>query len=354
MAAMHTRVPRQFALIAAALLLSACGGDGAVTHELTGAAMGTAFSVQIPGDLSEERRAELARAVEEAIDNIEQDASTYLLESDISRFNASRSTAWIGVSGDLCAAVADAIELSRATNGAFDLTVGPLVNLWGFGPDPAQVRPPPAEDIEAIRERVGYEHVHADCARPALRKDRPDVHIDLSAYAKGFAVDVIAELLDDEGIEDYLVEVGGELRSRGENGGGEPWSVAIESPLDDDRQVARILPLSGQAMATSGDYRNFFEFEGRRYSHVIDARSGWPTAHELASVTVIAGRAAFADAMATALLVLGPEEGMALADREGIAAYFQLRNDGGFSERMSPELEAMLEQPEPSAGAERL
>ena len=349
MAAMHTRVFRQCTPLAAALLLAACGGDGAVTHELTGAAMGTSFSVQVPGDLSEERRAALARAVEEAIEGIEQDASTYLLESDISRFNASRSTEWIGVSNALCAAVADAIKLSRATDGAFDLTVGPLVNLWGFGPDPAQVRPPPVEDIEAMRKRIGYERVHADCARPALRKDKPDVHIDLSAYAKGLAVDVIAELLDDEGVENYLVEVGGELRSRGVNGVGEPWSVAIESPADGERRVARILPLSGQAMATSGDYRNFFEFEGRRYSHVIDARSGWPTAHELASVTVIAGRAAFADAMATALLVLGPEEGMALAEREGIAAYFQLRDDGGFSERMSAALEAMLGQGKPSA-----
>lgn len=343
MAPMRPYLPQRFACAGACLLLLAsCGDDAPVTQELTGNAMGTEFSVQIPGELDDERRRQLAEAVDDAIEDIEHETSTYRLESDVSKFNASRSTDWIPVSGRLCAAVEDAIWLSRQTGGAFDLTVGPLVNLWGFGPDPAQVRPPDEAEIETMRKRVGHQRLHADCGRPALKKDSPDVYVDLSAYAKGLAVDLIADLLDDEGIEDYLVEVGGELRARGENATGQPWAIAIETPADTGRGVARILPLSDKAVATSGDYRNFFEFEGRRYSHVIDGRSGWPTAHELAAVTVVAEKAAFADAMATALLVLGPDEGMALARREGIAAYFQLRGDDGFSERMTPAFEAML------------
>jgi thiamine biosynthesis lipoprotein len=262
--------------------------------------------------------------------------STYIVDSDVSRFNASRSTDWIEVSMDVCEAVVASRKLSEMTGGAFDITVGPLVNLWGFGPETIELAPPPPEEVAAAKARVGYARLHADCSRPALRKDAPDVYIDLSAWAKGYAVDEVGRMLEQEGIGNYLVALGGELRMRGRNGGGELWSIAIEKPTDDGGAVEMVLELTDCSASTSGDYRNYFVYEGRRYSHLIDARAGQPVSHNVASVTVIAEEAAFADPMATALLVLGPEEGMELARQQGIAALFQLRTADGFAEQMSP------------------
>ena len=208
--------------------------------------------------------------------------------------------------------------------------------------DELELAPPPPEEVKAAQARVGYQRVHADCARPAIRKDRPDVYIDLSAWAKGYAVDRVAVLLDELGIESYLVELGGELRMRGRNAEGEPWSVAIEKPAYNGRDVRMVIRLTDHAVSTSGDYRNYFVYEGKRYSHLIDGRKGGPVTHNLASVTVVTDRATLADAMATALLVLGPEEGMALARRENVASYFQLRLEEGFAERMSPAFEDLV------------
>lgn len=329
-------------LAACLLLLAGCGEEAAEVHELRGSAMGTQFSVQIAEPVTDEQRESLQPAVDEAIAGVEQTMSTYLLESDLSRFNASDSTDWFRVSRRLCTAVREALQLSALTDGAFDPTVGPLVNLWGFGPEPVEIRPPADADIETTQARVGYERLRADCDRPGLRKETPELFVDLSAYAKGLAVDSVAELLDARGFRNYLVEVGGEMRISGVNARGEPWAVAIETPEPDRSRVHRVVPLSGKAVATSGDYRNFFEYEGERYSHVIDARSGRPPTHDLASVTVVGDSAAVADAMATALMVLGPMEGMELAEREQVAAYFQLRTDGAVTEQMSSAFRSLI------------
>lgn len=327
----------------AVLVLAGCGDrDTPVAYELSGSAMGTRYSVTIAEPLSAEQREVLESRIDGAIDAVEQAMSTYIVESDVSRFNASRSTDWIDVSESVCHAVLAAQELSELTSGAFDITVGPLVNLWGFGPETVELAPPPAAEIAAAQARVGYRRVHADCSRPALKKDRADVYIDLSAWAKGFAVDRVAALLDELGIGNYLVGLGGELRMTGRNAEGEPWAIAIEKPSDSGRDIRTVIPLTDLAVSTSGDYRNFFVYEGKRYSHLIDGRKGSPVAHNLASVTVVADRAAFADAMATALLVLGPEEGMALAVREDVAAYFQLRLEERFAEQRSPAFETLV------------
>ncbi|MEX2496700.1 MAG: FAD:protein FMN transferase [Woeseia sp.] len=325
----------------AALLLAGCGREPAPFYELSGATMGTRFNVKVAQPVDEAERSELQQEIDRALDRIENAMSTYILRSDISKFNTSPSTDWIEVSAITCNAVEAALGISRLTAGAFDVTVGPLVNLWGFGPDSVRMEPPSQVEIETARERVGYERLHADCEQPALRKERPDLYVDLSAYAKGLAVDKVASLLDSYGIRRYLVEIGGELRMRGAAPGRDLWAVAIETPADTGRAVGRLLRLTDKAMATSGDYRNFFQFAGKRYSHTIDPRSGLPTAHELASVSVVSDTAAMADALATALLILGPKEGYDLALRQQIPAYFQLRTSGGFEERMTPAFNAL-------------
>lgn len=297
--------------------------------------MGTNFSIKLVAPAAELDKEALRDDVIDMLTQINQQMSTYEADSELARFNASQATDWIDVSLPLCETVDAALQLSGRTNGAFDITVGPLVNLWGFGPGDTISEPPRDEEIAAARDRVGYHKLRADCRLPALKKDLANVHIDLSAYAKGYAVDRIAGLLDERQISDYLIEIGGELRMRGTNASGKHWAIAVEQPRDDARAVQTVLQLTDSAMATSGDYRNFFEFEGRRYSHAIDPGTGRPVTHDAAAVTVVRDTAAEADALATALLVLGPEEGLAFAEREGIAAYFLLRQGDGIDERMS-------------------
>ncbi|HEX7061625.1 MAG TPA: FAD:protein FMN transferase [Woeseiaceae bacterium] len=332
----------------ACTLLAACGnGDTGVEYELSGASMGTRYSVKIAEPLTDAAKDRLAREVQDILARIDGRMSTYIVDSDVSRFNASRSTGWIEVSREVCDAVVASHELSEMTGGAFDITVGPLVNLWGFGPDTVELAPPPADEIAAAKARVGYGQLHADCSRPALRKDAPDVYIDLSAWAKGYAVDEIGAELERERIGNYVVALGGELRMRGKNAAGEPWSIAIEKPSSDGGAIRMVLKLSDCSASTSGDYRNYFVYQGKRYSHLIDAREGRPVSHNLASVTVITDKTSFADAVATALLVLGPDDGMALAKERNIPALFQLRTGNGFSEAMSPAFAQLVENQPP-------
>lgn len=320
-----------------ALLLTSCADTSRqdTVRELTGSAMGTVYSIKIvapPAELSVES---LQREVEQLLSAVEQQMSTYIADSEISRFNAQRAHDWFDVSRELCEVVAEALTLSAASAGAFDITVGPLVNLWGFGPAGAVIEPPDAGLIDVLLDSIGYTALHAECSLPALRKDVPGLYVDLSAFAKGYGVDRLAALLEARGVTNYLVEIGGEMRLRGSNAKGEQWAIAIEAPMPGGRSVYRIVKLTDAGIATSGDYRNYFEHEGRRYSHTIDPRTGYPVDHAAASVTVVANTAAYADAMATALLVLGPEDGFRFAEQEGLAVYYLLRNDGEFEERVS-------------------
>ena len=297
--------------------------------------MGTSFSVKIVqhGDIADKEL--LRQRITGTLADLDGKLSTYKADSDLSVFNHSQSTDWVSVSEELCNVVDAAMAISRLTDGAFDITVGPLVNLWGFGPDSDRSTPPPPDSIAATMENVGYEKLQTDCGRPALRKSVPGLHLDLSGFAKGYAVDRVTEILDEFAAENYLVEIGGEVYIKGSNANGKPWVIAIEKPLNDARSIQAVVQLTDAAMATSGDYRNFFEWDGRRYSHTIDPATGYPTTHNGAAVTIIAESAARADGLATGLLVLGPDKGMLLADENEIAAYFLVRNDGEFEERAS-------------------
>ena len=326
------------------LLLAACGESRRQEYELSGPVMGTSFSVKLVNPPAAVDRDALATAIGDRLETIEQRFSTYRPSSELSHVNTTLTTDWIPVSAELCRVVEAAITVSRQTNGAFDVTVGPLVNLWGFGPDGNRTAPPEELQVAEARSSVGYEKLETDCAEPALRKALPGVYIDLSAIAKGHAVDMIAALLDNRGFGNYLVEIGGELRMRGHNAEGRDWAIAIEKPSDNERAVQTIMRLTGLAVATSGDYRNFFEYGGVRYSHTIDPRTGFPVTHNGASVTVIAASATEADALATGLLVLGPEDGLALAKHEGIAARFLVRGKGEIHAAGSPAFDRLFAQ----------
>ncbi|NVB41582.1 FAD:protein FMN transferase [Pseudenhygromyxa sp. WMMC2535] len=309
--------------------------------------MGTSYSVVLAGEgLEAEPIAAALEAVDAELAAVNAEMSTYLEDSALSRFNAAGAGEPFAASAHLIAVVAAAKDISERSSGAFDVTVGPLVDAWGFGPDPRQRRELEADEIAALRARVGDEKLRVDVDAGVLEKSVAGLRVDLSAIAKGHGCDRVAAVLDGLGFERYMVEVGGEVRARGLNPEGEPWRIGIERPTADAegaRAVQAILPLRDACAATSGDYRNYWEVDGVRYSHTVDPRTGRPIEHSLASVTVVhPDSAALADGWATALNVLGPDEGLALAKSEGLAAYFLVREAEGFSVRQTSAFEALL------------
>lgn len=221
------------------------------------------------------------------------------------------------------------------TDGAFDVTIGPVVNLWGFGPEARPESVPTQAELAELLAVTGWEFLELDPSTGSIRSEQPQ-YIDLSGIAKGYGVDVVAGYLDSQGVQAYLVEIGGEVRTRGRKPDGDAWRLAIEEPSEQARQVNKVVVLSGQSMATSGDYRNYYESEGRRFSHTINPDTGMPIDHQLASVTVIADDCMTADALATAFNVMGYEQAERLATRENIPAYFIVRAENGFEVHQTP------------------
>ncbi len=295
--------------------------------------MGTTYKVTIVEPSSSIILKAVQSQTDEILARINASMSTYQADSELSKFNRERTTEWVPVSADLYTVVQEALRVSHLTKGAFDVSVGPIVDLWGFGPSPRQGTIPSDEAIRARLNSIGYVHLHLQDDPPAIRKDQPTLSIDLSAIAKGYGVDKVAEHLESLHITNYLVEIGGELRARGHNAQGLAWNVAVELPAPATRAVHRVLHLEHQGIATSGDYRNFFEREGTRFSHTINPKTGRPVTHNLSSVTVIAESSMKADALATALLVMGPEAGLALAQREQVASLFLTMDEDGFHEQ---------------------
>ncbi len=303
----------------------------------SGSTMGTAFTIRVVKDDDSLDSHELETAIVERLEQIDGLMSTWREESELSRFNRHPSTdEWFSCSAETAEVVAAGIRLSEVTGGAFDLTVGPLVSLWQFGPAP-HAAPPTPEEIAATRKRVGPEHLQVRVDPPALRKFRRDVEIDLSGIAKGYCVDEIARLLEARGHAAYLVEIGGEIRAEGNKPDGSGWIIGIESPTLNQRGVQRRIEFTGQSLATSGDYRNFREASGRRWSHIIDPRTARPVEHSLASVTVISETCMECDALATALLVMGSGRAYDWAQEHHVAALLIDRVANQFVERATPE-----------------
>jgi thiamine biosynthesis lipoprotein len=275
--------------------------------------------------------------------------SAFRADSELSAFNRQPLHKAMPLSSELYAVFAAAQEVSRVSDGAFDVTVAPLVDTWGFGPPQgvtARRSVPSLARVQQQQPSVGYRALQLDPARRSATKQRDGLRADLGGIAKGYGVDVAARALEASGIENYMVEAGGEVRVRGRHDDGRPWRIGIEKPDAWPPRAHFVVPFADAyrfpAMATSGDYRNYFEQDGRRYSHEIDPTSGFPIDHRLCSVTVVAADCMQADALATALIVLGPERARALAQAQRLAAYFIEREaDGGLRDRMTPAFAAL-------------
>ncbi|GHD45039.1 thiamine biosynthesis lipoprotein [Marinobacter persicus] len=325
-----------FALVMAAL--AGCSfQDEEKIWEISGGIFGTRYHINVVLHEDEERLRNLASGIQEELQSVDQAMSTWKDDSELSRFNQkSDQSQWTEVSGPLFEVLSEARRIAEMTDGALDITIGPVVNLWGFGPDARPETVPGEDALTRALAETGWQHLELDAGRQAIRSEIP-LYLDLSAIAKGYGVDVVARYLDKQGVAAYLVEVGGEVRVNGRKPDGSAWKLAVEQPVENGREVNRIVALESQAMATSGDYRNYYESEGQRYSHTIDPKTGRPIQHRLASVTVISESSMTADGLATAFNVMGHERAMALATRENIPAYFIVRaEDGGFESHQTP------------------
>jgi FAD:protein FMN transferase len=301
---------------------------------LQGMAQGTTWHLKFVAPAKDFDSRSLQEDIEKKLSEIDRQMSTYRPDSEISRFNRAPPRVWVAVSAAVAEVVAASREISERTGGAQDVTVGPLVRLWHFGPRGVENAktlafvPPSEQEIRLARGRVGYTKLDVRMKPAALKKEVDGLEVDLSSIAAGYSVDRLAEIMRDHGIKNFMLELGGELRAAGTRADGMPWRVAIERPLADKREMAAAVPLVDAAMATAGGSRHFFEHEGRRYSHIIDPATGRPVEHTLASVTVAADKCVDADGWDTPLTVLGPERGTECAEKYGIAAMFVSHVDG--------------------------
>lgn len=307
--------------------------DSNKTIQINGATMGTQYHISIVSQKNSPHPSnkDLKQSIDKLLLIINQQMSTYVEDSEISHFNQYKKTDWFPVSKDFAYVVSTALDISRQTNGAFDITVSPFVDLWGFG-SKIQYSIPTEQQLAKLLPHTGFQHLKVRNSPPALRKNNTQIHIDLSAIAKGFAVDKISTYLSNKGFKNYLVEIGGEVRASGINASGEKWKVAIEQPSKKKKQINKVITISDKALATSGDYRNYYIKDKVRYSHTINPKTGSPTKHQLASVTVIHSSTMYADAYATALMVMGEEAGKDFAEKHKLSVNMIIRDKvGGFT-----------------------
>ncbi len=332
------RIALLFLLVGAPL----AGVAAAETVTLRGAAQGTTYHIKYVVPTKAVDRARVQGDVESLLADIDRQMSTYRPDSEISRFNQAPADEWFPVSKAVVDVVIAAREISEKTGGAMDITVGPLVKLWHFGPTDRtkknaaarlakKFEPPTDEQIQNARTRIGYRQLNTRLDPPALRKQVAGLEVDLSSIASGYTIDHLADVLLKLGIKNYMVELGGEVRAGGKHEDGTPWRVAIERPTAGEPEMVTAVPLVNAALATAGGTHKFFEYQGHRYSHIIDPATGRPVEHALASVSVAADTCLEADGWDTPLLVLGPDRGIDCAEKNGLAAMFISHEDSGDS-----------------------
>ena len=323
------------------LAFAACNREPSV-HNLVGRAMGTSYSITVIDETRKLTEAEIRTAIDGALAEVDVQMSNWNPASEISRFNAQTGTQPVTLSPELAMVIDAAEQVHLASDGRFDTTVGPLIELWGFGAPGAHDMPAEAQITEAMA-RIGHERTLSREAG-ALRKRQGDAQVYLSAIGKGYGVDRVARAIAELGVSDFMVEIGGDMYAAGRNPNGLPWQIGIETPAALGGGVYDVVGISGVGLATSGDYRNYFEQDGQRFSHVIDPTTGRPVTHRTASTTVIAENSMLADAWATAMLVLGRERGLEIARAHDVAVMF-LDHQGegaGFASATSPRYDALV------------
>ncbi len=320
------------------LLLCSCSQAPVETH-LTGHTMGTTYNVKFvnAGEVDEQL---LHNDIDAALVKVNKLMSTYDPDSELSRFNQWYSEEPFPLSPETLTVMREAKRLGELSHGVLDVTVGPLVNLWGFGPDAKPDKRPSEQAVAEVKARTGLDKLKL--LDNAAQKTESDLYVDLSTIAKGYGVDVVAELLDAQGLHDYLVEVGGEMRVSGLKASGVEWRIAVEKPVSIERAVQEIISIGTNAIATSGDYRNYFEEDGVRYSHLIDPRTGAPITHNLVAVTVVHPSSMTADGLATALIVMGKDEALNVALHNDLAVLMITRENDEFKEYTTPKFEPFI------------
>ncbi|MGQ0799455.1 MAG: FAD:protein FMN transferase [Pseudomarimonas sp.] len=333
-------------LVALGLLLTLLAGcaERAPIHTLTGSSMGTTWSVQLVAPAAQ--LPELQTAIESELETVVAQMSAWETDSDLSRFNRAPPNTWQTLPPPLFHVFAHALELARDTGGAYDPTVAPLVELWGFGASSGpRSEPPTTAEIDSARALVGWHKIELDALEH--RASQPGgLSMDVSSLGPGHAIDRVATRLREHGVSVFLIELGGEMLAAGKKPNGDSWRVAVEPALTDPQgrvYYDTVLALDDIAAGSSGDYRVGFEHGGRRYSHTLDARNGEPVIHDLAGVTALADTAMEADALAAALMVLGPVEGMLFARERELAAVFTRRTAAGYVREATPAFERYRE-----------
>lgn len=324
------------------ILLISCDSEKQIEEPfvIDGSTMGTYYSVKIVKSdsvLTKEYYESLKYRIDSVLYVVNRQMSTYLDDSEISLFNSFQDTGWFPISYDFAYVVKTALDISAKTDTALDISVGPLVNLWGFGPSKDRLRKlPDSLEIKNLMSLVGVDKLDIKLKPPSIKKSIPEMYIDLSSIAKGYGVDKVSEFLADENHDNFMVEIGGEVRAKGANQFNLPWRIGISTP-NETMGIQKILALKNFAVATSGDYRNFISIDNKMYSHTIDPRTGWPVKHNLASVTVIHNNCMTADGFATAFEVLGAEKSIKLAEKLKLPVYLIVRDDNEFVEYMNKE-----------------
>jgi thiamine biosynthesis lipoprotein len=310
--------------------------------------MGTTWTVTIAGMRNRGDTDSAEHVIQTTLAEVDQTLSAWNTRSELSTLNKDRRGGWLRISEPLYTVLDAALAVGERSGGAFDVTVAPLVAIWGFGADAAVgAGVPSTARVEEARTLVGHQMLELRASPPEARKHAPGVRLDLDGIAPGYAVDRISDELAALGLVNHIVEIGGEVRCRGLAPGGRPWRVAVERPQAGARVAQTIVALDGLGISSSGDYRDYRLIDGRRISHTIDPRSGRPVEHGLASVSVVHESVMMADAYATALMVLGPVAGYDLAERLELPAFFIVRTDTGFAMRATPPF-ARLQVDDPS------
>jgi len=328
------------ALTGLAFLVSCTQQYNAEPVHLQGRTMGTTYNIKIVAAESFDE-VKLQEKIDQLLVQVNQQMSTYIPDSELSLFNSSNSLDGIKISDGLKRVVEEAIRLGQLSNGKLDVTIGPLVNLWGFGPEHRPEVIPTDAILNTTKQRIGLDKLSLNGS--LLSKSIPDLYVDLSTIAKGYGVDVVADFIESQGFVNYLVEIGGEMRLKGTKQSGQPWHVAIEKPVSNERVIQQIIAPQDNAVATSGDYRIYFEDNGVRYSHIIDPHTGKPIDHKLVSVTVIHPSSMTADGLSTAMMVMGAEKAYEFAKQHNLAVYLISKTDDGFKEQATVQFKLFLE-----------